>query len=235
MSERYLRLRIPADALGSLGGLPGMPEEPEGMVLRALTGYPRLRAENRELKAAREQDEKLIGSLKKELEQGRLAAEELGRANKDLIEKLAALKVEYHLMEKKSEYLEANPRVEERIVYRENTETLNALKKKRDDLQQAVWEKEEARRRLAEENAALKSATAKVKKDLDDNTRGHFAVLITKRGAVAGPMELEGIEAKMIDSAAYYLLKADEAEFRRIKGVKGQMLILPLEEMKRQG
>jgi hypothetical protein len=137
-------------------------------------------------------------------------------------------------MEKKVEYLEANPKVEEKIIYRENTETLNALKKKRDELQQAVWEKEEARRRLSEENAGLKSAMAKVKKELEDSTRGHFAILITRRGAVSGPMELEGIEARMIDSAAYYLLKADEAEFRRTKGVRGQMLILPLEEMKRQ-
>jgi len=234
MAEQYIRLRIPADAVNGLGGLPGMPDSTEGMVVRALTGYQRLRAESKELKAAREQDEKLLGSLKKELEQGRSGAEEMGRANKDLIEKVAALKVEYHLMEKKVEYLEANPKVEEKIIYRENTETLNALKKKRDELQQAVWEKEEARRRLSEENAGLKSAMAKVKKDLEDSTRGHFAVLITKRGAVAGPMELEGIEARMIDSAAYYLLKADEAEFRRTKGVKGQMLILPLEEMKRQ-
>jgi hypothetical protein len=235
MAEQYIRLRIPADAVNGLGGVPGMPAEQDGMVLRALTGYPRLRAENRELKAAREQDEKLIGSLKKELEQGHAGAEELGRANKDLIEKLAALKVEYHLMEKKVEYLEANPKVEEKIVYRENNDTLNALKKKRDELQQAVWEKEDARRRLSEENAGLKSSLAKLKKDLEDSSRGHFAVLITRRGAVSGPMELEGIEAKMIDSAAYYLLKADEAEFRRMKGVKGQMLVLPLEEMKRQG
>jgi hypothetical protein len=234
MSDQYVRLKIPANAVNSLGNLPGMPDSPEEMVLRALTGYVRLRADNRELKASREQDEKLIGSLKKDLDASRSELERLGKANKDLIEKIAGLKVEYHLMEKKVEYLEANPKVEEKIVYRENTETLNALKKKKDELQQAVWEKEQARSRLFEENSNLRSAMDKVKKDLEDRTRERFAVLISKRGAAAAPMELEGIEARFIDSAGFYLWKADEGEFRRTKGVKGQMLILPLEEMKKQ-
>jgi len=233
MADEYVRLRVPADALKGLSGLPGMPDSPEGKVLRALAGYPRLRADNKELRAARERNEAQISSLERELEDGRSAAEEVEGIKKDLNEKLAALKVEYHLMEKKVEYLEANPKVEEKIVYRENNDALNALKKKRDELQQAVWEKEDARRRLAEENASLKSAMANMKSQLEDGSRGRFAVLITKRGASAGPMELEGIEARLMDSSAYYLLKADEAEFRRVKGVKGQMLVLPLEELRK--
>jgi chromosome segregation ATPase len=233
MFGEYVRLKVPHEVLLKLCKLKGMPDSPEKAIQELVSRYERQVSDFKELKGLREKDSKALQALKQDLDRSCSEKEELSRSNRDLIQQLAALKVEYHLMEKKAEYMEANPRVQEKIVYRENTEGLAALKKKKDELQQAVWEKEEALRKLKNENAGLNASMTRARMDAENRTRENFALLVMKRGAGAPPSEWD-IEARFIGSADYYLWRADEGEFRRAKGIKGPFLMIPIEEIKRQ-
>jgi len=225
--EKNIRVRIPLKALEGMkeAGVPA--GAPDKMVQVVLKRYVDLVSEQKDQRAALEKGQRLVRSLRQDLEAANLEIEELGKAQSSYIQQLASLKVEYHLMESKVRYLEQNPVVQEKVVYKENTEALAALKRKKDELQRAVWEKEEVLRRAQVENQELKAAFSK----LEERTRRRFAVLITRRGAGPAPAGWD-IEARTVDSLDYYSWKADELEFRKKKNIRGNLMILPIEEIK---
>ncbi len=227
MFEKNIRVRIPLKALDGLKDA-GVPDgTPDKMVQGVLRRYVDLVSDHNELRAAHEKGQKLLRSLKQDLDAAGLEIEELGKANSSYIQQIASLKVEYHLMESKVRYLEQNPAVKEKVVYKENTEALSALKRKKDELQNAVWEKEEALRRSQVENQELKASLTKS----EERNRKRFALLVTRKGAGPAPAEWD-IEARTIDSLEYYSWKADELEFRKKKNIRGNLMILPIEEIK---
>jgi len=229
--EKQVRVKVPVEALRNLKEVCGPSESPEKLILDLLEKYAELVAERNELRSAREKGGKLLRSLRQDLEAANLELEELGKANKSYIEQVAALKVEYHLMESRVRYLEENPPVQETVVYRENTEAISALKKKKDELQHSVWEKESALQKVMSETAELKASLSKLRQGSEERTRKRFALLLTRKGPGPAPAEWD-IEARTIDSSEYYSWKADEADFRKRKNIRGSLMIIPIEEIR---
>jgi len=227
MFEKNIRVRIPLKALEGIKEAGAPAGTPDKMVQGALKRYIDLVSEQKEQRAALDKGQRLVRSLRQDLEAANLEIEELGKAQSSYIQQLASLKVEYHLMESQVRYLEQNPVVKEKVVYRENNDALNALRRKKDELQNTIWEKEEALRRSQVENQQLKSSLSKS----EERARRRFALMITRKGTGPAPAEWD-IEARTIDSLDYYGWKADELEFRKRRNIRGNLMMIPVEEIK---
>jgi vacuolar-type H+-ATPase subunit I/STV1 len=122
---------------------------------------------------------------------------------------------------------EARLKAEERArrVAEEHADELAELKRKRDELTGKLWQKDQALAAATREAKALQAKIA----ELEAWKRAHHALLVEPVRGVSpgGRSELRVVP---ITSAEYYTWKADEARFRRERGLAGDYSIVRIGE-----
>lgn len=228
-----VRVDIPRDIWIKLDGAFDMRARPEKIVRTVIENRARLAAENSELRRSLGASASEVASMKDELALYRRENYALKNANAALSGRVERAKRKQSFLEARVGELEAQLKsgraADEKVVYREDTETLQALRKKRDVLEGSLWAKEETIQKMQRENDRLKESLTELRRQMESWSRKHFAVVVSSNGW-GGALLDDGIGARVIDSSEYYLWKADSEAFRNRKGIRGRFLVVPMDD-----
>jgi len=173
--------------------------------------------ENKNLKGMQIDDLKTLETLKKSLVEAHNKHDKMGKVRIELEKEFMSMKRDYRKTKRDYEALLRNPIIEEKIVYKEDKTTIEALRKKRDKLQKKLTETRNQREQFFQE----KERAEEKLNDLSNWKRKNFAVLLTGKLRIS-QYQLEEMQLEIIESRSYYEWKEARDKFDNRLGLRSQ-------------
>lgn len=230
MFGNYVRLKIKRDIWHKIVNLYGENDENiiMGHVIDTYLRNKTLSMKTKEQKRIIDKNAQTIEELRRSLDQMHEQYEEMKDICNKIQSELKGMRKRYRELKQRYDVLVQNPIVKEKIVYKENTATIEALRKKREKLQKELWNMRKERDDLLKEKARMVAKIKEYEGIISKWKSKNFALLIVAPQSMPSDF-IEKTRIYIIDAEDYYLYRTNVDAFVRKKNIHGPYVVKLIE------